>query len=1103
MFDGSIRPPRVIRLSGTSFLEKPSTDRKNELKFDRFSQLRARSARKIKDYLQLRIILRREVGLLKNCINDYIHDVRQFVANKFSFDDYPLDKLVSKHPVCRLMRVLVAISKYDTNSKPLPYVYECLEHIIEWFNTPEIRVTFILLSTDKLSKDQFILLNCRFLKIFFPFDKRIGDKSSFLIKGVLRFDEEPFSEHDILLCNYVMILFSTFPRSALDEIFKRYELILYWYPNTFRRWFVYSKEKDLFHLFQSLYQLFEPFISTHYDAMNLLVNFWGFPNIFNMDISQKSLINIMKCTIHDKLLVGCNGIGYKYSSHWLDEKKPTSVIKSLLKHLSKISKDVLPADLALNKTKMEEFERQLKHEIEIGTNESNLNILHYNINGKPVYAHIFDTFIVLLQKLVEFNIFCQDEMLPLTEALLDVLLLCFSHFDFESRPDLYHLQSSSNFFWTKLLCLSNFSKKSVFIIVQLLIPLYRKSHFINSWEYYTVERVLNGFMDIDVYQPTFELDTSIANVLLSGSIIPSLLALFKEHNKKCCNNDLLVLFSHFDQKLSNNSTMSSLWSTFLLLLNHSLKFMYDNEIITVEEHFKTGLMDIDDAKWIAKVLNYFFWYKFIDRKVDRNPELSRSSWYPYSCICNCGMEILSNSISNYAFSINNSDNILHEIGALSRKMNERLHRLAVKDNFWIIPEVDGSIINNLIGKQHKREFLKILEYIPHVITFKNRLSIFYKFIETDKLLSRDHVNDLINPSVYVIRRAFIAEDGLSTLGVLNDHQLRQIFRVMFVDENGIEEQGIDGGGIFKEFLITLCSRIFDPTYGIFEMLPDGSYWPSPSSELIHEDHLKLFSFIGKVVGKAIYEQILVEPVLSRLILNMILKRRNTTDDLKLFDKTVYRSIVSMRKMSEDDINSLGLTFTCTQNCFGNSIQEDLIENGRNIKVTKDNLESFIHSFSDFKCNRIIESQTSAFLQGLSTIIPLEWLQMFSPSELELLISGSSEDLNIEDMKKNTVYGGGYTNESDTIRWFWEIMTEFNPKMRSSLLLFVTCCKRAPLLGFKQLQPPFCIHKEPDSKRLPTASTCLNLLKLPEYSSKDILRSKISDAMSMTKGFGLH
>lgn len=76
----------------------------------------------------------------------------------------------------------------------------------------------------------------------------------------------------------------------------------------------------------------------------------------------------------------------------------------------------------------------------------------------------------------------------------------------------------------------------------------------------------------------------------------------------------------------------------------------------------------------------------------------------------------------------------------------------------------------------------------------------------------------------------------------------------------------------------------------------------------------------------------------------------------------------------------------------------------------------------------------------------------------------------------------------TVRRFWSVLNSMNARERAALLRFVTSCERPPPLGFESMQPPFCLHRvgvRSDDERLPTASTCFNMLKLPTYSSEKV------------------
>ena len=120
----------------------------------------------------------------------------------------------------------------------------------------------------------------------------------------------------------------------------------------------------------------------------------------------------------------------------------------------------------------------------------------------------------------------------------------------------------------------------------------------------------------------------------------------------------------------------------------------------------------------------------------------------------------------------------------------------------------------------------------------------------------------------------------------------------------------------------------------------------------------------------------------------------------------------------------------------------------------------------------------------------------------MLIGGSNRDYSVAELRAHTVYSGGYWATDDYIAMFWSVISDdFNARERSLLLRFVMSCSRPPLSGFGSLKPLFTICKvDDDVNRLPSASTCFNLLKLPQYASRSILRSKLLMAIESGSGF---
>ena len=128
--------------------------------------------------------------------------------------------------------------------------------------------------------------------------------------------------------------------------------------------------------------------------------------------------------------------------------------------------------------------------------------------------------------------------------------------------------------------------------------------------------------------------------------------------------------------------------------------------------------------------------------------------------------------------------------------------------------------------------------------------------------------------------------------------------------------------------------------------------------------------------------------------------------------------------------------------------------------------------------------------------------MFDTNEIQVLISGAQVPINIDDLRKHTVYSCGYTPDHPVILTFWESVSEFTGEEKKQLLKFITSCSRPPLLGFKDLYPKMCIQNCGNTDRLPTSSTCMNLLKLPEIRDKQTLKERLLYSINSNSGFEL-
>eukprot|EP00898_Chlorokybus_atmophyticus_P000782 jgi/Chlat1/1704/Chrsp127S01928 len=402
----------------------------------------------------------------------------------------------------------------------------------------------------------------------------------------------------------------------------------------------------------------------------------------------------------------------------------------------------------------------------------------------------------------------------------------------------------------------------------------------------------------------------------------------------------------------------------------------------------------------------------------------------------------------------------------------------------------------------------VLREAPYLIPFHERVLVYQGWVQHDREENRGGPTTVFGLPVaqaVSIRRNFIVEDGFTQLNNLGD-RLKAPVRVRFINELGAEEAGVDGGGLFKDFLEGLTKTGFDPQYGLFKATSDQLLYPNPSSHLVMREHLRYFEFLGRVLGKALYEGILVELRFAPFFLSKLRKGYNYLNDLPSLDPELYRSLMFL-KHYKGDVSELSLYFTVDNNEFGEHAETELVPNGRDVLVTNENKLHYIHKVADHRLNIQIRQQSAAFLKGFQDLIKPEWIALFGEDELQMLISGSESRVDIEDLKAYVNYSGGYHKDHSVIRHFWDVFASFTSEQQRQVLKFVTACSRPPLLGFKYLEPQFCIHRagtedSSDRERLPTSATCMNLLKLPPYKKKDTLRQKLLYAINAGAGFDL-
>ncbi|XP_012263808.1 ubiquitin-protein ligase E3B isoform X2 [Athalia rosae] len=454
------------------------------------------------------------------------------------------------------------------------------------------------------------------------------------------------------------------------------------------------------------------------------------------------------------------------------------------------------------------------------------------------------------------------------------------------------------------------------------------------------------------------------------------------------------------------------------------------------------------------------------------------------------------------------------------------------DGHWLAKEVRVSGFLADLEKGRRGAAL-LLSKMPHVIPHSERVVLFRKHVSDEKAVLGLTVSACNSPpsTLIAVHRSRIVEDGYRQLAMLPSQALKGVIRVRFVNEQGLDEAGIDQDGVFKEFLEETIKRVFDPSLNLFRATTENRLYPSPTSSM-QDNHLQLFEFVGRMLGKAVYEGIVVDVPFASFFVSQFSGQTGGAlyswlDELASLDRDLYRSL-TLVKHFKSDVRQLELTFSLDEDVLGKLVTHELVPGGRAVPVTNQNKINYIHLMAHFRMHTQIKDQTIAFIKGFRSIINPDWLALFSTPELQRLISGDNVPLDLRDLRRHTQYYGGFHDSHRVVCWLWDILEkDFSEEERGLFLKFVTSCSKSPLLGFAHLEPPFSIRcvevgddedtgdtigsvirgfftirKKDPQNRLPTSSTCFNLLKLPNYQKKSTLREKLRYAVTSNTGFEL-
>ncbi|KJR81184.1 E3 ubiquitin-protein ligase TRIP12 [Sporothrix schenckii 1099-18] len=294
--------------------------------------------------------------------------------------------------------------------------------------------------------------------------------------------------------------------------------------------------------------------------------------------------------------------------------------------------------------------------------------------------------------------------------------------------------------------------------------------------------------------------------------------------------------------------------------------------------------------------------------------------------------------------------------------------------------------------------------------------------------------------------------------------------------------------------------------------------------------MSLFKALGRFVARSMLDSRIIDinfnPIFFR-IGNESQGMRPSLGAVKVVDPTLARSLLLIKKFANaKKVIEEGVDLSATEKAAGiqaitiddTSIDDlsldftlpgypdiELIPGGCHISVTMSNVDTYVDKVVAMTLEGGVRLQVDAFRKGFSEVFPYSALSAFTPDELVSLFGHVDEDWSLETLSDSIKADHGFNMDSRNVKNLLQVMSEMSLVERREFLQFATGSPRLPIGGFRSLTPMFTVVCKPSEAPyssddyLPSVMTCVNYLKLPDYTSIDVLRKQLFTAIKEGQG----
>ncbi|ETO31864.1 HECT domain and RCC1-like domain-containing protein, partial [Reticulomyxa filosa] len=275
---------------------------------------------------------------------------------------------------------------------------------------------------------------------------------------------------------------------------------------------------------------------------------------------------------------------------------------------------------------------------------------------------------------------------------------------------------------------------------------------------------------------------------------------------------------------------------------------------------------------------------------------------------------------------------------------------------------------------------------------------------------------------------------------------------------------------------------------------------------LKEEQFGMCEFLGKLIGMCLRTGVKLNLSLPAFFWKPLVGVSCGRKDLYEIDTFLCKGLDEIwnypPEKKDEFENEVKETFMTT---LSDMTLVELKPNGSEIPVTYENRKEYVSLVYQARLNEHMPHM-EYIRRGIHKIVPIHVLSLFTWEELERLICGVPQ-INVDLLRRHTVYDKAIEPNSDYIQWFWEILNELSPENKRKFIRFTWAQERLPnddeefaRLRLRFLIKPVVRTTSNIDRLLPKAHTCFFHLELPQYSTKEIMKERlllaITESLSM-------